>query len=94
MQEILEVCSTSEYLIHDEGVFVSLDSDNDGMYDHNLNCMWILEAGDSQMVKLHVLGMDIEEDNTCSLDFLEVGIYLFVFLSHNKSYEPINYLFT
>ena len=53
-------------------MFTSLDSDNDGLYDANLACVWTIEATDTQIVKLHISSMDIQGDDACSFDFLEV----------------------
>ena len=53
-------------------MFTSLDSDNDGFYDANLACLWTIEATDIQIVKLHIDSMDIQRDDACSFDFLEV----------------------
>ena len=53
-------------------MFTSLDSDDDGLYDANLDCIWTIEAADTQIVKLHIHSMDIQGDDACASDFLEV----------------------
>ena len=54
------------------GSFVSFDGDDDGFYDYNLECRWTLEGSFNDMVKLHILGMDIQYDDSCRFDYLEV----------------------
>ena len=54
-------------------MFTSMDSDNDGLYDNNLDCVWTIEASESQIVKLHVQNIDIQFDEICGSDFLEVS---------------------
>ena len=70
--ELIEECSTDLLLPGPSAMFTSLDSDNDGMYDANLDCVWTIESSDTQIVKLQIDSMDIQEDGDCSFDFLEV----------------------
>ena len=53
-------------------MFTSMDSDNDGLYDANLDCLWTIEADETQIVKLHIQDIDIQDDAICNYDFLEV----------------------
>ena len=53
-------------------MFTSMDSDNDGLYDGNLDCLWTIEADEAQIVKLHIQDIDIQDDAICNYDFLEV----------------------
>ena len=70
--ELIEECSTDLLLPGPSAKFTSLDSDNDGLYDANLDCVWTIESSDTQIVKLQIDSMDIQADGDCSFDFLEV----------------------
>ena len=71
--ELLEVCATNTLFTGETGMFTSMDSDDDGLYDNNLDCVWTIEASESQIVKLHVQDIDIQMDEMCRFDFLEVS---------------------
>ena len=70
--ELIEVCSSETYISGSTAMFTSMDTDNDGLYDANLDCVWIIEADELQIVKLHIQAIDIQEDDMCNYDFLEV----------------------
>ena len=71
--DIIEVCHADWYLPGTSGMFTSMDNDNNGLYDNNLDCTWIIEAEVWQSVNLHILNMDIQEDELCSHDYLIVS---------------------
>ena len=54
-------------------MFTSMDSDDDGLYDNNLECLWIIKAEEGQIAKLHILNMDIQEHILCLRDYLLVS---------------------
>ena len=70
--DLIEKCSPDLLLTGPSAMFTSLDSDDDGLYDANLDCIWTIEAADTQIVKLHIHSMDIQGDDACTSDFLEV----------------------
>ena len=77
--EVLEVCTSNTLLTTETGIFTSLDTDNDGLYDFNLDCVWIIEAGEDEFVKMNIQSIDIQEDDVCRYDFLEVHFcYVFI----------------
>ena len=67
------MCATNTLFTGETGMFTSMDSNNDGLYDNNLDCVWTIEASESQIVKLHVQSIDIQRDELCRFDFLEVN---------------------
>ena len=69
----IDVCSNDWYLPGTSGVFTSMDSDNNGLYDSNLYCSWIIKAEEGQIAKLLILSMDIEESLLCLHDYLSVS---------------------
>ena len=69
----IDVCSTDWYLPGTSGIFTSMDSDNNGLYDSNLDCSWIIKAEEGQIAKLQILSMDIEESLLCLHDYLSVS---------------------
>ena len=77
--DVLEVCTSNTLLTKETGIFTSMDTDNDGMYDFNLDCVWIIEAGEDEFVKMNIQSIDIQEDEFCRYDFLEVYCcYVFI----------------
>ncbi|XP_013388746.1 cubilin-like [Lingula anatina] len=55
-----------------QGRFGSFDIDGDGLYEDNLNCVWQIVGQDNKVLNLTFEPMDIEADNTCDYDYLEV----------------------
>ena len=70
----VEVSVCGEVLNDSSGTLRSPDSDNDGLYDHNVDCQWIIVVHQDTRVELKILSMDIEQDETCGYDFLRVNI--------------------
>ena len=54
--------------------FSSVDSDNDGLYDPNLNCTWVLIGKNLEIIHLFITDMEIEQDENCALDYLKVRV--------------------
>ena len=53
------------------------DSNNDGLYDYNLNCWWTLMAGEFQAINLNVQNIDIDGlIDLCVADRLEVSSFI------------------
>ena len=53
--------------------FKSVDRDDDGMYDDNLNCTWTIVGRDYDVILLNISSMDIQHGENCKHDFLKVG---------------------
>ena len=51
---------------------MAIDRDNDGMYDPNRDCLWVLMAGEDERVMVRVFIMDVEKTEDCNTDYLEV----------------------
>ena len=54
------------------GRLTSIDSDNDGLYEHNLDCRWTILGGDNKVILLNIEGMDIEQHQSCVFDYIKV----------------------
>ena len=54
------------------GYISPMDCDLNGLYDYNLRCTWIIAGEFHLTVKLHILHLDIQESQECTLDYLEV----------------------
>ena len=50
----------------------SVDQDQNGFYDNNLNCVWIIIAEEGRVVDFDFLYIDLEADGKCRYDFIEV----------------------
>ena len=59
------------------GWFRPLDKDNDGYYENNLNCDWLIIAEEGHLIQLDIGDMQIEEEANCEYDFLKVSIYIY-----------------
>ena len=70
----VEVSVCGEVLNDSSGTLRSPDSDNDGLYDHNMDCRWIIAVHQDTRVEFKILSMDIEQHETCEYDFLRVNI--------------------
>ena len=55
------------------GYITPPDSDHDGQYDYNLDCWWVFIGGEFQSVHLLIQNTDIEEEDNCQSDKLEVS---------------------
>ena len=52
---------------------MSPDTDGDGKYDNDVDCLWTIEAPEDKLIGIEVLTMDIEPGRrTCFFDFLAV----------------------
>ena len=54
------------------GYIVSTDRDGDGEYDVDLQCVWVIAAPIGKGIELIFTDIDIESDDECSFDSLEV----------------------
>ena len=55
------------------GRFGSIDSNLDGLYEHNLDCRWTIFGGDNKVIQLNIEGIDIEQHPSCVYDYIKVG---------------------
>ena len=54
------------------GSIRSVDRDGDGLYDNNLECVWVIVAPEATVIELKILYMDIEWHKTCDSDYVRV----------------------
>ena len=71
----VEIQECGDKLTSSSGVIESPDEDNDGLYDHNLNCSWTVTAGEGFVVAFQITQLIIRYSHRCEQDRLEVGIY-------------------
>ena len=57
-----------------KGLIEAVDRDGDGLYDFDEHCVWALLAPYDQRIKLKFSYIDVEEDEDCFYDFVEVKI--------------------
>ena len=72
---LAEECGRS--LVNSTGYIESPDSDNDGQYDHSVDCRWTIVGAENDTIELKMLKFDLEQDDMCSYDYLKVSIILF-----------------
>ena len=78
----------SDSLIHlkaSQGVITSPDANDDGLYDLNVDILWIIEASDGEIIRFNVIFALIRLSDYCEPDGLKVWVLSFVQL-----YVPIN----
>ena len=51
----------------------SLDIDQDGFYEHNLECVWQIFAPEDRLIVLQFLSFDVQGAGLTCYDTLEVG---------------------
>ena len=68
----VKIQECGDKLTSSSGVIESPDEDNDGLYDHNLNCSWTVTAGKGFVVAFHITRLVIEYSYLCERDRLEV----------------------
>ena len=56
------------------GFIVPLDSDADGMYDLNTDCLWLFHPRDGYKVRYKIESYNLELSDYCSKDFLRVSL--------------------
>ena len=54
--------------------WISSPYNNDGLYDNYLNGYWVIYAGDNEITELIFVEMDIEFDEWCRFDYLDVSL--------------------
>ena len=55
------------------GWIASTDSDNDGEYDNNQDCLWTLNAEPNHVVLFRVMQLDLEWTHNCEYDYIKVS---------------------
>ena len=60
------------------GVITSPDSDGDGHYDINVDCLWIIKASGSRIIRYRLIGLFLPASPTgaCVYDVLLVSLNL------------------
>ena len=59
-------------LTANSGVIMSVDRDGDGMYDNNLECVWVIVAPNTTLIELVFSSMEIEWHKNCESDYVRV----------------------
>ena len=59
------------------GVLSSPDRNADGMYDNNVDIMWMIEAATMKLIRYQLLYVEIENSEFCENDALRVCIFHF-----------------
>ena len=59
-------------LTDQHGDITAPDSDGDGFYDLDVDCVWELAADENKLIFFELTHMDIEEEPACGYDFLAV----------------------
>ena len=72
LSETYKICE--EVLRSRTGVIVSPDYDQDGLYDFNVDCLWIVEAPENHVIRFHIHYVKIEPTPRCGKDVLMVHI--------------------
>ena len=69
---VIGECGTM--LTDHSGWFVAPDKDNDGLYDANVDCKWIIYVPGVDILRITIQDMDIQHYEECDLDYLEVSV--------------------
>ena len=69
---VIGECGTM--LTDHSGWFVAPDEDNDGLYDANVDCKWIIYVPRVDILRITIQNMDIQHYEDCELDYLEVSV--------------------
>ena len=56
------------------GQFSSVDRNQDGIYDTDINCTWIIQAKSYEFITLNLTKLDVQEAYPHQCDTLQVGI--------------------
>ena len=74
-------CFNAEYRLHcgslrltHTGQFSSVDRNQDGMYDTDINCTWIIDVEPFEFITLNLTELDVQEAYPHQCDTLQVGI--------------------
>ena len=68
--ESFEVCG--EKIQESSGVIVSPDSNDDGLYDNNVNCHWTITVADDHVIRYTFTYFEVEYSEDCDKDVLWV----------------------
>ena len=56
------------------GWITAPDNDDDGFYDFNFNCWYVVQGMDDELIEFQVLYVDLEASSGCKYDNLSVSI--------------------
>ena len=56
------------------GWITAPDNDDDGFYDFNLNCVYVVQGMDDELIEFQVQYVDLEASSGCKYDNLSVSI--------------------
>lgn len=60
----------------DSGMIHYPESNTTQTYENNLNCGWTIKVNSSLVVNMTFIWIDIEKSAKCSLDYVEVKVYI------------------
>lgn len=77
------------YLTRSDGTFASPDSDSNGRYDKNLNCIWLMTAPVNKLIRLTFNTFALEAATSlqrCIYDYVKVRLLCFLTESSNTDF--------
>ena len=66
-------------LAEDTGIIQSHDDDNNGRYDDNSICWWIMVAPPNTVIELEFTRMAIQDHAYCNHDYIQVTSYYYYY---------------
>ena len=72
MNHFLTAATCGGILTNKTGTIVSPDEDQDGIYDADMDCVWLIVAPEEMNVEFEFAFLDIEYIRVCRFDFIEV----------------------
>ena len=72
MNHILTAATCGGILTNKTGTVVSPDEDQDGIYDADMDYVWLIVAPEELNIEFEFAFFDIEYIRVCRLDFIEV----------------------
>ena len=77
VQTLICVLGTSQdsliILTHPTGVISSPDKNADGLYDNNVDIMWMIKAETTKVIRYQIMYIEIEASESCDHDALIVS---------------------
>ena len=77
MSEVISFCFSDGCggnLYGPSGWFKSPDSDGDGYYNKNLNCIWRIVGSEGFVTQINIIEFDVRSNTDCTADNLKVSI--------------------
>ena len=71
---------------------MSVDRDGDGLYDNNLECVWVIVAPNTTLMELVFSSMEIEWHKNCESDYVRVKPIIVFSMFTQKTKLHLEYL--